>query len=241
MKFKINPAFRAWMEIVRPPNLFTVPGDVIAGALLAGMSNAKILYLIPAAVCSVIFYVSGLILNDYFDREKDKKERPFRPIPSGRINPVTALLAAICLIVIALIISILIGPDFFMAAIILVLLIVVYNTFARKIPVAGFAVMGLCRGANIILGASLVSLSINTNVSIAALIETIYVAGLTAFAYNEVKGNRASRIGNLVRGLIILQLAFIIFSGFENPAVIIVFMCLFLYLSGRAAKVFYGS
>lgn len=45
-----------------------------------------------------LLYVGGMILNDYIDREIDAKERPGRPIPSGRVKASTAgWLAAGCL------------------------------------------------------------------------------------------------------------------------------------------------
>src|SRR5919106_4360552 len=36
-------------------------------------------------VASCLLYLSGMVLNDVFDADVDARERPERPIPSGRI------------------------------------------------------------------------------------------------------------------------------------------------------------
>src|SRR5262245_10748765 len=83
---------RAYAQLVRLPNVFTAVADVILGAL-AGTEFAggalpqwwqAILGLLLAA--SGLLYSGGMIWNDFFDIEQDKRERPFRPIPSGRVQ-----------------------------------------------------------------------------------------------------------------------------------------------------------
>ncbi|MFI9741433.1 SCO3242 family prenyltransferase [Streptomyces sp. NPDC052494] len=86
---------RALLELVRAPAALTVPGDVLAGAAAAGRpSRGSTAGLAAASVC---LYWSGMALNDYADREVDAKERPGRPIPSGRVAPRTALAVATAL------------------------------------------------------------------------------------------------------------------------------------------------
>src|SRR5512143_1178807 len=87
-------SLRGWLELVRPPNLFTVPGDVLAGAALAGIAMRTMLTLASAVLISLLLYAAGLILNDYMDRRTDARERPERPIPSGRVSAAHALAAS---------------------------------------------------------------------------------------------------------------------------------------------------
>ncbi|MEM7786069.1 MAG: UbiA family prenyltransferase, partial [Planctomycetota bacterium] len=42
--------------------------------------------LIFLLLSSAAIYTAGMVLNDYFDFEKDLVERPERPIPSGQIS-----------------------------------------------------------------------------------------------------------------------------------------------------------
>ncbi|MER5830741.1 SCO3242 family prenyltransferase [Streptomyces sp. NPDC002130] len=76
-------------ELVRAPAALTVPGDVLAGALSAGRPVGGRTLLLAAS--SVSLYWAGMALNDWADREEDARERPERPVPSGRISAGAAL------------------------------------------------------------------------------------------------------------------------------------------------------
>lgn len=82
----------AWAELLRISALFTVPGDALAGAAAAGAApNRRTLLAVGSSLC---LYEAGMVLNDWADREEDARERPHRPLPSGRVSPAAALLAA---------------------------------------------------------------------------------------------------------------------------------------------------
>ena len=73
------------LKLGRVSNLPTTWTNVLAGLALSG---AAITGEPSAALCAAIscFYVGGMYLNDAFDREYDARERPERPIPSGRVS-----------------------------------------------------------------------------------------------------------------------------------------------------------
>src|SRR6478672_9585894 len=68
---------RAYAQLVRLPALPTALADhgVSFGLLLLATS---------------CLYCAGMIFNDFFDVEQDRRERPERPIPSGRVTRRTA-------------------------------------------------------------------------------------------------------------------------------------------------------
>jgi hypothetical protein len=83
---------RAWLEIMRISNAPTVVSNAIAGGVLGfyakgGASSLDLLdarwIIILAPLCC---YIGGMVLNDAFDARIDARERPERPIPSGRIS-----------------------------------------------------------------------------------------------------------------------------------------------------------
>lgn len=192
-----------WLEIIRPPNLFTIPGDILTGASLALIGKGEIHLIIPAVIISLFLYTAGLILNDYFDAKIDRVERPSRPIPSGKVHSKEALIVSIVLMTSAVFLGSsisginLLPMDISICSVqktqvlkivlILVVLIVLYNGLARKIPWIGFTVMGLCRGCNVLLGAAVVTESFNRKVFYGAGIETLYIASVSALAYTETK------------------------------------------------------
>ncbi|MFD1114081.1 UbiA family prenyltransferase, partial [Sphaerisporangium aureirubrum] len=80
--------WRALAELVRAPAALSVPGDTVAGAAASGTLGRATAGLAAASVC---LYWGGMAANDWADRELDARERPERPIPSGRISPRPAL------------------------------------------------------------------------------------------------------------------------------------------------------
>ena len=85
----------AYAQLVRLPNTFTAMADILLGALAAHAMGA-LSGRWPAFLCllaaSTLLYWSGMIWNDYFDLDQDRKERPGRPLASGRVALSTAML-----------------------------------------------------------------------------------------------------------------------------------------------------
>ncbi|MGE0536926.1 MAG: UbiA family prenyltransferase [Pirellulales bacterium] len=84
---------RAWLELVRLPNVFTAAADILLGYFFTHPLDAladswPVLLLL--IVASAAIYTAGMALNDYFDRQVDARLRPTRPIPSGRVSAVSA-------------------------------------------------------------------------------------------------------------------------------------------------------
>ncbi|MCF6159104.1 MAG: hypothetical protein E3K32_11175 [wastewater metagenome] len=198
-----SEVLRGWFELIRPPNLFTVPGDILAGASLAFIPEYRILKLFSVIGISILLYISGLILNDYCDRETDRTERPSRPLPSGRVRPGTSLFVSVLLISTAFSIGFVIdgkkplplrllffpqeGVSVFQVVLILVVLILLYNGPARRIPWLGFVLMGSCRGLNILFGAAVCDTNFSREVLYGAGIEALYIVLVSSIAYSEVK------------------------------------------------------
>ena len=73
---------------MRLPNVFTAMADVAMGFLFTDEAFQPLLTFILLLITSSCFYIAGMVLNDCFDVEQDRRERPQRPIPSGRISRV---------------------------------------------------------------------------------------------------------------------------------------------------------
>ena len=139
--------WQVWAELLRLPNLFTVPGDILVGWTLAGLRGGFPVLPIVASLC---LYAAGLLLNDVCDAKIDAKERPSRPIPSGRVKRSVVLGVAVVLALLGVLCS---GSGL-PIAVVLLGLIVFYDTLAKHIPWVGVMTMGCCRGMNLYLGAA---------------------------------------------------------------------------------------
>ena len=183
-----------WFKLVRLPNLLTVPGDPAAGFLLASAGQPQspgLLALAAAAGASLCLYAFGLILNDLMDLETDLRERPERPLPAGEITAPQARMAAIAMALSGLNLALAAGrPALFVAAA-LAAVIVLYNALLKRLPGAGIAALGACRGLSLVLGAvaarpELFSRPGSAAVWVAAGGLTLYVAGFSAVAKREM-------------------------------------------------------
>ena len=76
---------RTHLELARASNLPTVWSNGLAASVLTGAvpTPAGLAAALAALSC---LYVAGMYLNDACDAEADARERPGRPIPSGRIG-----------------------------------------------------------------------------------------------------------------------------------------------------------
>jgi 4-hydroxybenzoate polyprenyltransferase len=151
-----GPRLGAYAALVRVPNLFTAPPDVLLGAALVAATGATVR---PApvaglAAASVLVYAAGTTLNDYFDADADAAERPERPIPSGRVTRRAARTLGIGLLLAGVGVAAgAAGLPGGVAAGALALVVLLYDGALKNGPV-GFLAMGTARGLNVVLGAT---------------------------------------------------------------------------------------
>jgi hypothetical protein len=135
----MTPRWLSWLRFLRLPNALTVPGDVLAGAALAGASVSP-----RAMAATVLAYLFGMALNDCADLPRDRVHRPERPLPSGRIPLRAAWAVAGGLALASLILAWQAAP---------LLLAIIAYTFAKDRLPLGAPLMGLCRVLSVGMGA----------------------------------------------------------------------------------------
>lgn len=196
---RVSKRIDAWLKIFRPPNLFSVPGDPLAGFIIAGGASLDP-RLIPLVLCSLCAYSFGLLTNDLADLKTDLRERPFRPIPSGALSVASVRAASVALGILSLMFASTAGGYAVYICLLLLLTVLAYNYRAKKSRMAGPVAMGLCRGFNVLLGASVLNSFAPINAIIVVLLAlsvTVYIAGVTIAARDETK-KLASRPGRAV-------------------------------------------
>jgi 4-hydroxybenzoate polyprenyltransferase len=216
--------FRAWLQLVRFPNLFTVPGDPIAGFLIAygeahaggGRLDHRVIFPVVASFC---LYSAGLILNDLLDFAEDRRERPKRPLPSGQVKPQHAWIATALLALAGLAAMYAAnGIAGVQLAGVLLASVVLYNGATKHIPVIGALNMGLCRGLSLLLGAAAATERAWPYAPIViacAVIVVLYIAAVTNLARHETKPS--SPMGARFLPVVVLLLAFLFFHAGRLP------------------------
>lgn len=197
MQYHVSQRVKEYLQLIRLPNVFTTPSNILAGYFAAVTTTAAAeadgVHLIALMVSSGLLYIAGIVLNDYFDIEIDKKERPSRPLPSGKISKGYALTIAIVALLIANIIALIVGPISLAISLALTLLIIAYD-YQLKYSVLGPFAMGGTRSLNVIFGASPVLLYIDNHsvaiVGVAAASLFFYVSSITILSKKEVGKER---------------------------------------------------
>ncbi len=185
---------RAYLQLVRLPAVFTAMADIVLGFVLAHRTLSPLSEFVALLAASTCLYLAGMALNDYFDREIDARERPLRPIPSGRVSSRVAFLLGSGLIVVGLACASAAGVASAAIAVGLAILILAYDGVLKATPVGPVA-MGGCRLANVLLGASGAAVTFEHGPQIEiAIAMGIYVAGITWFARREAETSLRSQL-----------------------------------------------
>ncbi len=89
-----------YIKIVRPLNFLITFLSVIGGGIIATRQTSGLSFgvLIIAGLSAALIGSGGNVINDYFDLEIDKVNRPERAIPSGAISERSALIYSFVLL-----------------------------------------------------------------------------------------------------------------------------------------------
>jgi 4-hydroxybenzoate polyprenyltransferase len=205
----------AWLQLCRLAAVFTAMADIFLGYLLtraAGIESWREFGLLLGG--SSCLYLAGMVFNDVFDREVDARERPKRPIPSGRVPVRAAIILGALLIAGGLSLSAAVGQQSLEVASLLTGCIFLYDGLLKSTMV-GPIVMGACRFLNVILGASTALAIEGGSPAVWSLPQLVvagglgvYIVGVTWFARHEAGNSRREQlIGALLTvnaGLVIL-------------------------------------
>ncbi len=177
------PSAQTLLRLGRVSNLPTVWTNVIAGATIANAA-ATIADLAVVGLVMTAFYVGGMYLNDFFDREIDARERPGRPIHAGDIGAGTVSAIGFALLAIGVA---LLAPFGLLTAIwglALAAAIVLYDAW-HKGNIFAPLIMGLCRALVYLATGAAVSGEIRSTLIMGATALAAHVIGLTYAAKQE--------------------------------------------------------
>lgn len=141
-----------YITILRPINLlitfFTIyVSIVIADKLLAFTQKAFL-----GSLAGALIGGAGMVINDYFDVEIDKVNRPQRPIPSGKISLKSALIYYFVLNLLALLLVSQISFYAFLIALLSIFVIFLYSFKLKSKGLIGNFVVGFMTGVAFIFG-----------------------------------------------------------------------------------------
>jgi geranylgeranylglycerol-phosphate geranylgeranyltransferase len=171
-----------------------------------------------AALAASLVMASGNIINDIYDIEIDRINRPSRPLPSGLIKNNFALFFYFILVLISLALSLLINQSAFSIVLISHLVLFLYSKYLKKVPLIGNITVAFLTGLVFIFGGVAVE-----NPS-AAIIPASF-----AFLINlirEIVKDMEDIEGDRMADLITFPIKF----GFKRSKILILVITIFLVL-----------
>jgi hypothetical protein len=190
-----NVSIRDYLVLVRLPNLFTLPSNILVGmatvSSLAFTLTSFTQFLLLVTI-SVLLYCVGIVLNDLYDFDIDKKERPNRPLPSGKISRRSAIVLVAIFSTLALILSLQVSFSTLVISSILFSVIFGYDKYLKNTHAGPFTIAS-ARVMNILLGTSVSLRSVDSFSDIVTLtfvliITFVYVSLIGFISKYEVHG-----------------------------------------------------
>ncbi len=190
-----------YLKLMRPANIVTAVSDILAGVAISGYIGKEGWQFWPIVLLILStagLYGGGVVMNDFFDADLDKVERPERPIPSGLIARNEALAFGISLLLFGIIMAALVYRFTFswisaIISMVIAIAALIYDKWSKHHPVIGPLNMGACRGLNLLLGISIIPAAVSSY-ALVAIVPLVYIAAITMISQGEVHGGRKTTL-----------------------------------------------
>ena len=139
-----------FFTITRPANAMVSGVTAIIAYLIA--TGTVIPSTILLLVIVTLTTAAGNVINDYFDADIDRINRPERPIPSGIVSPMAARGFAVTLFLLSILIAIFTPPLCFTIVVINILILILYAAKLKSMPVVGNAAVAYLTASIFLFG-----------------------------------------------------------------------------------------
>ncbi|PKL87447.1 MAG: hypothetical protein CVV23_15235 [Ignavibacteriae bacterium HGW-Ignavibacteriae-2] len=142
----------AIIKIMRPVNFLITFASVIVAALICIQGSFETLNILSAALSASFVTSAGNIINDYFDIEIDRINRPNRVLPSGLLTKRTALTIYLSLLFVSIVLAALVSISSVFIVAVSNCAIFLYSYKLKRIPLAGNFIVSFFTGLVFIYG-----------------------------------------------------------------------------------------
>jgi geranylgeranylglycerol-phosphate geranylgeranyltransferase len=161
----------AWFNIIRIGNSIALGIAAVIGYILGG--GHRISDMIKLFAIAFFIGGGGNIINDYYDRDIDAINKPWRPIPSGLIKPNEAFYASIAFFIVGTTLAFTVGLEQGFIAVLASALAFLYSYKLKKVLILNNMIIAFLAALAILFGATAYKITIHS------IIATIY-----AFLFN---------------------------------------------------------
>jgi geranylgeranylglycerol-phosphate geranylgeranyltransferase len=145
-----------YIVLLRPSNFVITVASVFVACLLAGGRIDNMPAMIVASFAAGLIGAGGMVINDIFDMEIDRINKPQRPLPSGSVSPKSAALFYAILSAVGLLLNLFLHSNAQAIAAGAVVLIFFYSFKLKGTPLFGNLTVGFLTGLAFIYGGAAV-------------------------------------------------------------------------------------
>ncbi|MGQ9542928.1 MAG: UbiA family prenyltransferase [Candidatus Bathyarchaeia archaeon] len=149
---KICSAFK----MLRPVNCLMIGFAVIVGEVIALRGLPAPVEAILGASTAAFLMAGTMAINDYYDLEVDRVNRPDKPLPSGIINPLHAIILGVTACGLGLVAAALLNISSLLIALFALVLMLYYNAKGKRGGLPGNIIVSTCIGLPFIYGGAAV-------------------------------------------------------------------------------------
>ncbi|NOX65203.1 MAG: UbiA family prenyltransferase [Chlorobi bacterium] len=146
----------AIIKMSRPINCFITFITIVVACFICGGTLNDTWVIFTGGIIGLLVTASGNIINDYYDIEADRINRPNRVLPSEMVLPATAVVFYFAFNIAALILSLFLGLELFVITIVTMVLLFLYSYKLKNIPLVGNAVIAFLTGLAFVFGSVIV-------------------------------------------------------------------------------------
>jgi len=142
----------AIIKLIRPLNFLITFASVIVAAIICLPGHSIELNVFLAALSASLVMASGNIINDIYDVDIDRVNKPSRPLPSGKISVKKAYILYFVFIASSVFISSLLNEKAIVIVLVSILLLFFYSKYLKRIPLVGNITVAFLTGLVFIFG-----------------------------------------------------------------------------------------
>jgi len=142
---------QGYIQLTRPLNLIIAFFSIFVGGFVTGTIQ-PITKLLLACMSGVLVMAGANSVNDYYDLDIDRINKPNRPLPAGRVRPIHALLFSLILFGSAVLASVFIHFLGFIIALSSSLLLYLYSYKLKRTVLWGNLTVALVTGLAFVFG-----------------------------------------------------------------------------------------
>ncbi|WP_411963361.1 geranylgeranylglycerol-phosphate geranylgeranyltransferase [Haloferax sp. YSMS24] len=148
----IGARANGFVELTRPGNAIAAGVLTFTGAFVAGATFGDTLPVVAAILATVFATGAGNAVNDYFDRDIDRINRPDRPIPRGAVTATEAKWFSVALFGGAVVSALVLPLVAIAIAVVNLVALLAYTEFFKGLPGVGNVVVAALTGSTFLFG-----------------------------------------------------------------------------------------